>query len=251
MTRRMTAAELLLLTTFTLAPAEALAGNYAINPTRVTLDADHNSAMLTLNNRGNDPIQFQITAFAWTQSEDGKMAFAPTDDLIIYPTVFEVPAGQKRLIRVGTHVAPGDQEAAYRIYVDELPALEDDTGQVGVRVLARMGIPIFLAPDHPHVHGEISEATLDGDQLHVRVLNDGDVHVMLEDVAVFGLDDRGRTLWEKHRADWYLLPDGGRALSVDLPMDACENVSSLQIKAATDRATWTRSLDLEEGLCPR
>lgn len=232
-------------------PAVSWAGNYSVNPTRVTLTESQSSTLLTLTNRGGETLRFQVSQFAWEQIDGGQMQFEKTDDLVIYPTLFEVGPGQKRTLRIGTSQPAGDVEATYRIYIDELPPLQEDTGQVGVRVLARMGVPIFIAPHRTHVSGQIAEADLEDGVVSMSILNDGNVHVMLEDVEVTALDDRGRTLWNKHRSDWYLLAGETRELEVELPRDLCESVSSLELKVVSDRATWTRRLAAEEASCPR
>ena len=51
----------------------AAASAFSVSPTRVMLAPGSTSAVLTLTNDSADAIRFQLSAFAWDQTEDGHM----------------------------------------------------------------------------------------------------------------------------------------------------------------------------------
>ena len=79
--------------------AEASAFN--VSPTRVMLAPGSTSAVLTLTNDSTHAIRFQLSAFAWDQTEDGRMTLADTKDIVFYPPLVTIEPRQSRRIRVG------------------------------------------------------------------------------------------------------------------------------------------------------
>ena len=59
----------------------AAASAFNVSPTRLTLSADSSSAVLTLANDSTHPIRFQLSAFAWDQTEEGQMRLSETQEI--------------------------------------------------------------------------------------------------------------------------------------------------------------------------
>jgi fimbrial chaperone protein len=219
------------------AEAAPSAGTFQTSATRIDLSATTASALFSLTNTGGEELRFQIVAYAWDQAPGGEMKLEPTQDLVVFPTLFTVPAGGSRAVRVGTTAKPGASERSYRIFVEELPPMTPE-GQTGVRVLTRMGIPVFLAPARARAHTAVHAAARAG-KLDVVVENGGTVHVMLKSVRVVGLGAGGEELFAKDLSGWYLLAGGKRVYTLDVPAGACPKLRRVTLKAQTDASGST------------
>ena len=104
-------------------PGRAHAARFQVQPTRVDLAGTHHVGSLAVTNRSTEEVRFQITAMAWTESEDGTTGLTPTDELVVYPSLFTLAPGDSRSVRVTSMASPGAREVPYRIFVEELPPL--------------------------------------------------------------------------------------------------------------------------------
>ena len=59
----------------------------------------------------------------------------------------QVAPGKQQMVRViRIHSAPVSQELSYRVLVDELPGKASAERSVGLKVLLRYSIPVFVTP---------------------------------------------------------------------------------------------------------
>jgi P pilus assembly chaperone PapD len=82
----------------------------AVNPVRVLLSSSKHSEQLKLTNNGAKPARFQVTAHAWHETPDGRMELVQTNDLLFFPSLLEIGAGQSRRVRIGSTVPAGNSE---------------------------------------------------------------------------------------------------------------------------------------------
>ncbi len=125
--------------------AAAHAASFTLNPTEVVLKSGSMTALLTLKNENTRPLRFQITAFKWDQDATGNIVLTETTDVIFFPKLLTLNAGEERKLRIGTTAIVGAVEQTYRLFVEELPDDAPTTASM-VRVRTRMGIPIFVQP---------------------------------------------------------------------------------------------------------
>ena len=144
-----------------LSPGAASASSYIVNPTRVYLNANASSGLLTLKNESDQPLRMQVKAHQWAQGQDGEIQLSPTDDLIVFPALLTLKPGEERRIRVATAVPFGAVEKTYRIYVEELPptTVEKSEG-ASVKILTRMGVPVFVQPAKPQAAAVVRDLRL-------------------------------------------------------------------------------------------
>ncbi len=96
---------------------------YSIDPLLVELTADARNAVLTLTNTSANELRFEIKAFSWDQAApSGEMRLTPTTDIVVFPPLVTMKAKSTQRIRVGTDVAQGAVEKAYRLRVEEWPS---------------------------------------------------------------------------------------------------------------------------------
>src|SRR6185436_2063955 len=86
----------------------------SVSPVLVHLSATQRSEVIEFTNAGQTPARFQAEVHAWHESAAGELTLSPTKDLLFFPSLFEIPPGETRRIRVASTVAPGPVERSYR-----------------------------------------------------------------------------------------------------------------------------------------
>lgn len=213
----------------------AHASMFDVSPINLTLSGKATTGMLSVTNRGTEALRFQISAFAWDESPKGEMILHPTRDIVFFPAMLTVNPGEARKLRVGMNVKPAAKEKSYRIFVQELPPLvkgPDDAN--AVRVLTKMGIPVFIAPEAPKLTAQLAGLSLRGAKLDFAVRNPGNVHFRPETIVVTARDG-GKVLHTEETPGWYVLAGGVRNYSVELPAQACSALNSVQVELRMEK----------------
>lgn len=237
----------------------ALASSFRVTPIRVDLSSRVSSSLMTLTNDSPGELRFQISAFEWSQTEGtGEMNLTPTKDVVFFPALLTVKPGEERKVRVGATVKSGDVEKTYRIFFEELPPLttpETTTGSE-VKIITKLGVPIFVEPLKALVVGEIANASMSAGKLAFDVKNDGNVHFLARSVKVTGLDAAGKPVVEKQREGWYVLRGGTRRYDLEFKPEECRTLKTMRITVETDMATpkpegavLTRDFPVPDGFC--
>ena len=244
---------LLCLAALLLAASEpAGATTFTVNPTRITLSRTARSTLLTVRNEGDTPVRIQVTAHAWSQRLGGEMQLDDTTDLIVFPTLFALAPGGERKVRVAGAVAAGPAEKTYRVFVQELPPEAGAEGGVaGVRMLTRMGIPVFIQPDEPSARAGLRGLVLADGRFAFRVENLGNVHFLPADVRVIGSSEAGERIGARSTHGWYILAGGARGF--ELPLDDwadCQRVRRLTVEVEVSGIVLEESLQTPQGVCP-
>jgi fimbrial chaperone protein len=163
----------------------ARAASLQVAPTSLQLNARQNAEALWISNSGTAPVSVQARIFRWTQ-RDGRDQLDPTTEMVVSPPMQALQAGQQQLIRVvrAQPQAPATQ-LAYRVIVDEVPALEPK--REGMQFVLRYSLPVFIQPEGTAVREPDLQATVitlpDG-ALALEVQNRGDGYAQLADLAV-------------------------------------------------------------------
>jgi len=222
----------------TIQAGNAAAATFTVTPTRVDLAGRNANTLLTLRNESDTPIRFEITTSKWTQSDAGEIQLAPTDEILFFPALVTLGPKESKKVRIAATATPSAQEKTYRIFFEELPPLEtpEDQGPASVRILTKMGIPIFVAPEKRVVQAAISEPVLAGGKVTFDVTNGGTVRYSIFNVKILGLDSEGGQLFEKEQSGWYVLAGGKRTYDVPLTPEETQSLKSLRIEVNTDQA---------------
>jgi fimbrial chaperone protein len=245
------AALLALVLGLTLGQAEpACAGAFTVTPVRVIFAPKTRSALLTVRNQSPEVLRFQLSLFAWDQSPTGDMQLTPTEDLVLAPSLLMLAPGEMRHVRVGPVTPLAAREKAYRVFVEELPPLATpDRGSAGVRILTRMGIPIFLQPTHVVQEGHIESLAVRLGRLAFQVRNTGTIHFVEQAVRVRGFGPTEESLFEHQQAGWYVLAGGVRTHELELPKEACTKLRALAVDVHTEGAIFQERFDVPPGAC--
>ena len=107
-----------------LTASSARASGLNITPIQLRLSPQTTKAMLTLRNDGPETVRYQVSATSWNQTSRGVLQLAPTGEVLFFPALFTLKAGEERNVRVGVGTPFGLVEKTYRVFVEELPPTE-------------------------------------------------------------------------------------------------------------------------------
>lgn len=227
--------------------SQASAATFTVDPTQIFLSSRTGSVLVTLRNESMDTLSFQLSVFAWTQSSTGEMQLEPTQDIVFYPPLLTLKPSETRRVRVGTATGFDVREKTYRIFVEELPPAETPKG---VRVLTKMGIPIFLRPAKEAATATLSDVRQQDGLVKFTVSNVGTVHVIPRRITVRGLAG-STTAFERELEGWYLLAGGRRDFETAAPKSGCTQVTSIVVDVQFDSGQVQEHVQTPNGACPR
>jgi fimbrial chaperone protein len=232
------------------AASPASAATFTVNPTQIFLSGKTTTALLTLRNDSDEALRFQLTAFAWQQTPSGELSLAPTQDVVFFPALLTLGPKEERRIRVGSTVSAADQERTYRIFVEELPAAAGPQANA-VRVLTKMGIPIFIRPSRESATADLRDLSIRDGSLHFSVNNRGTVHFVPEKVVVRAAGSGGEQVGVEELKAWYILAGGRRDFAMAIPPASCAKVASLTVEVEFNSNVLKESLQTPGGTCAR
>lgn len=169
-----------------LASPMAVAGSFAVNPVRITLDArDLPVAALTVRNNTAIATVVQADALQWMVQGEGDQ-YLPSNELLVTPPVFTLQPHGVQVVRVGlrqrTPAADGS-ERSFRLYLTEVPPPPAPDFH-GLNVALRLGVPVFVqAPGTAAKLGfELRAAR--PDLVELVAGNSGTAHARLNRIAI-------------------------------------------------------------------
>jgi fimbrial chaperone protein len=227
----------------------AIASSVSINPTRIVLTARASSAVLTLQNQSDELLRFQLSAYVWNQNPGGQMDLSPTEDIVFFPPLFSLEPKGERKIRVGAATDWAPTEKTYRLFIDELPPARAPETAIGLKVLTRMGIPIFLPPDRTSGSATLEGLGLAGNVLAFTVRNTGNVHFIPDKIVVRGVDEAGAAVFDQQLDAWYILAGGLRVFQFEVAPPGCARTRSINVEVQVKESLLKERLETPAGAC--
>ena len=227
----------------------AAAATFTVDPTQIFLSGRSGSVLLTLRNESTETLQFQLSVFAWAQSPSGEMQLEPTEDIVFFPTLLTLKPNETRRVRVGSATTQEVREKTYRIFVEELPLTGNPAGS-GVRVLTKMGIPIFVRPAKEVATATLNDLRQQDGAFRFTLTNAGTVHVVPQTIKVRGLAG-SNTAFDRELEGWYVLAGGRREFEMAFPKNACAQVTSIVVDIQFASGKLQERLQTPNGACPR
>jgi len=169
-----------------LVPMVAGAAGWNIDPVRIELSMEQQTASMTVRNDSDQPTSIQIQAVTWSQL-DGKDVYTPTKELFVAPPFVTIPPKSEQVIRVALRrQADAKNELTYRINLQELPP-QPVPGFIGVQVALRIGLPVFVQPQKGEAAPEMAWniSRMPDNKLKVGVQNHGNAHIQISDFALY------------------------------------------------------------------
>lgn len=222
-----------------------------MTPVLVDLAPSSPSALVAVRNTGAAAARFEVAVRAWAQSPAGQMELAATEDVAAYPPILVLAPGEERNVRVRAATPFGAVEKSYRLFIQEIPAPRKAGAPAEVRVLSRIGIPVFLAPSKAVERAAIEALSLAAGAGRFSLANTGTVHVRAMSVRAVLEDASGAPLVERDLPAWYVLPGGQRDYELEVPPDACAKVRRLRVVATLQREVLRAQVAAPDGACPR
>lgn len=233
----------LLLAAWSLA-THANAGDFSVAPIRAELKPGTLSETVTVTNHSEAPLRVSVRLLQWSQDDKGEDVLTESADLVYFPRQLEIPAGGKRLVRVGAKSPAGPVERTYRLFIEEMPSAFGTPPGSQVSVYFRFGLPIFLPPAAPKVQADVGDLKLQNGQFQMQVQNGGNQHfrltkVQVEDGAGFSVNIGG----------WYSLAGSTRTYTAQIPREVCRKASRLSVRAEGEGVRFERSLEVRPTDC--
>jgi fimbrial chaperone protein len=218
-----------------LGASPAHAANFDVSPTLLSLSTKAASGTIVITNRSQELLRFHVTAFAWKQRTDGEMILEPTKDIVFFPAMLSLNPKDSRQIRVGSKIKPGAVERSYRLFVEELPPLARNSAEQAntIRVLTKMGLPVFVEATAPKAAPAVTPLQLQGRQLTFSLKNSGNTHMRVQKVTLTA-KSAGKTVHSEELPGWYVLAGGVRTYSVKLPDAACTESTSFEVQMQSE-----------------
>ena len=122
----------------------SLAASLQVAPISVAFSPQEKAKEIWLTNTSEQPIRAQTRVLIWSQVS-GQDQVNSTRDLVASPSITEIKAGEKQLIRI-IRIAPQNTatEQSYRLLIDELPSSGQADTQTGLQLLLQYSIPVFI-----------------------------------------------------------------------------------------------------------
>jgi len=228
---------------------EAAASSFQVSPIRLTLTSAEapSSGLMTVRNTSAEPIRLQVSAFAWNQNRTGEIQLSATEEIVFYPGMLSLKAGETKNIRVGTLAKPGAAEKTFRLFVEEIPIGINKENTI--RVLTRFGVPIFVpATAKPLATPTLKGLSLLGQTFSFELENAGNTHFFTQRVRVRAENSLGGVLAEKDLPAWYMLAGGIRDYTFDLPKSAC-GAERLVVSVDSDASHVESTLPVNMSTC--
>lgn len=234
------------LAAFLWAAPSAWSAEIGVLPVGLSLSAARDRGAITVSNRGKEPVVMQVQTVAWTQS-DGQDRYQPSRDLLVNPPLFKLPPGGDQVLRVGLRQPPGgEREAAYRLFLREVPSAPATGAQTGVRVLLELRLPVYVEPARPLSVQQWSARHGPDGGLVVEVFNTGNVHLAVRGLTLRAAGAAADTPpLATLRTHAPVLPDQRRRWALPLPAPATGQRYVLEV--TTDRGTQNVVLEPERG----
>jgi fimbrial chaperone protein len=223
-------------------PLLARAGSFEVNPVGLTLSSTRSTGVVTVTNASDSLTVVQLNVVTWAK-ERGEDVYTPSRNLLATPPIFTLPAGGQQTVRLGLMSKPdASVETAYRLFLQEVPP-PNESGVQGLKVLLRVGIPIFVEPKVAGTAPELqwSARRLSATEMSVEAVNVGSAHVQIERLKLsINADIKSQT-----EPLGYILPGQHASWIFKLPAPLAAG-KSLQLSADTDRNTLHTQLVPED-----
>ena len=236
---------------FFLLTVSAGAASFDIKPIKISFKARTHAEKLVIRNLSDNDLSLQVTVLKWSQDKEGKDIYEETPDIVIFPKILTIPKGEEKIIRVGTTLKPALREGTYRVYVEELPVKNTQSEQAGLRIVMKVGVPVFISPVKSDEKGTIGSSTMEKGRAVFRVDNNGNTHFIIRTLKVICKNDQGKEIFSKDLGAWYHLSGVSRTYETNIPHSICAKLAKIDVVVKTASNSMKGGLKVTDGMCGR
>ena len=212
----------------TLGAANAGAAGLQVAPVSVALAQAERAAVVTLSNTGTSPMNVQVRAYKWSQSDTDEYVLDATNDLIVSPPIMQLAPGAQQELRLIRTQPSSAQEQQYRIIVDELPS-PTVALKKGINLMLRHNIPVFLnAEQNPSAQLQWRGEAVAGGKTRIRISNTGQTRAQIARIWLAKEGKESTVL--SGGLTGYVLPGQSIVREYQLPLTELQSTST-QLKA--------------------
>ncbi|MEQ1811007.1 MAG: fimbria/pilus periplasmic chaperone [Terricaulis sp.] len=130
---------------------------------------------VSVQNTNSTPVTFEVAVLRREIGLNGEDTQTPAeDDFAVFPPQGIVQPGATQAVRVQYVGAPNiDASRNYVIMFSELPVDLDGQERAGIRFVFSFGVSVSVIPRDARADIQVIEASRNGDQLQIRVRNNG------------------------------------------------------------------------------
>lgn len=227
------------------------ASDFAVNPIQIEMSAARETQLVTIRNQSDGPMRVQITAFEWSQSATEPVVLKPTAELAYFPRLLSLAPGQSQNVRLGALKEPGAVEKTYRIFFEELPpAATEVTGETStVKILAKLGVPVFVKPNKGGAALGIAGFEVSGGEARVAIENKGAIHGFVERVHFTGDDAAGKQILDQAANGWYVLAGATQSARAAIDAAVCPRLKTLKVEVVSSGQRLEKEVPVTPALC--
>jgi fimbrial chaperone protein len=125
---------------------------FGFTPTLLSLSTKEPIASLTISNEADEAVTLQIRPVRWLQESAAsvKEIYKASDELIVTPVIFSVPAHGLQVVRMGLeHPIFGEKEQAFRIFVQEVRPEFPHSPRQSLSMVLRISLPVIVRTTVP------------------------------------------------------------------------------------------------------
>lgn len=220
------------------------ARDFAVYPLRIDFAPGERSSAVGVSNADTRPIRFQLKLVEWTQDAEGKDVYKESDELIYFPRLFTVPAGEQGVARVGPKRLYTGNERTFRLFIEELPDPDEKPGGTGIKFNIRFAVPVFVGAPGAKAKAVIEPLELKSGKLNAMVRNAGSAHFRIDSLELIA-----QSGYNKKSDGWYLLAGASRLHTLELPRKDCLAAKHLDVKVKIGEEMLSAGLDVTPGMC--
>lgn len=225
----------------------ARAFSLKVTPIPIVISGGATTTMVEIENESQDNLRVQAQVFDWTQTPTGEDTLAPSNELLVFPSMLVIAPSSSRKLRVGTQGGYGPVEKSFRVIFSELPPESSPANGDVVSVVAHVSVPIFVRPPGVTAAMRIEGLTATRDRVRFGVRNTGSAHAVIDKVHVEALNDSGQVIAATEVAGWYVLPGLVRPFEIDVSK-TCPGAKALRV-TATSRDAPAATAQLDKPAC--
>ena len=117
-----------------------------IAPVIIEIATPRKPVAVKLTNDSDRPVTFQLDAAIW-QQVDGNDVYAPSDDLLLSPSILNIPPRKSQTFRVLLRDGrPSPVERTYRVMVEDISEATEQSDAPEVAFKFTHNLPVLVAP---------------------------------------------------------------------------------------------------------